>query len=361
VILLALLAIVGGPARAADGEEGPAESTTPEAAVSVAELLAPPDPADPFITRPFDLRELGLDELSWTGEAPPPLPPIRETDEAGVPLFEVDGELHYRPGALAISGMKRIDAYRETGDRRHLDQALLQAAKLRELAIRDRGALWLPFLFDYEPAKLKAPWFNAMSQGLALSFFVRLHAVTDAAADQATADELFHSFTLFGPGRQPWVAFVDRDRYLWLEHYPNRRHDHHLNAHIHATLGLYEYWHASGSPEARLLLGGALATLRDNAARFRRPGRTSFYGSRTRTVIPSYHDIHVWQLRLLGRITGDVWFTRLGDDLATDHPPKPYVPGRPAVDGLRLVEPTPPLRLRLGMFPPTGPWSAARA
>jgi hypothetical protein len=257
--------------------------------------------------------------------------------------------------------LKRLDAYRETGDRRHLDQAILHAAKLRELAIRDRDALWLPFWFDYEPARLKAPWFNAMSQGLALSFFVRLHDVTDDPADQATADELFRSFTPFGPGRQAWVTFVDRDGYLWLEHYPNGRHDHHLNAHVHATFGLYEYWRATGSTEARLLLEGAITTLRDRASRFRRPGRVSFYSSRTRTVIPSYHDIHVWQMRLLGRITGDAWFTRLGDDFAADHPPKPYVPGRPAVDGIRIAEPVAPLRLRLGPFPPAGPWSSVHA
>jgi hypothetical protein len=362
-ILLVAVATVGGVSRAAEDDGGATESAGPASTAAAPDLtLSPsPDAAVPFAARPFDLRELGLDELSWTGEAPPPLPPTRETDAAGIPMFKVDGDLHYRPGALAINGMKRIDAYRETGDRRHLDQALLHAAKLRELAILDREAIWLPFWFDYKPAKLKAPWFNAMSQGLALSFFVRLHAVTDDPVDQATADELFRSFTLFGPGRQPWVTFVDRAGYLWLEHYPNRRHDHHLNAHLHATLGLYEYWKATGSAEARHLLEGAITTLRDNAGRFRRPGRVSFYSSRTKTVIPSYHDIHIWQLRLLGRITGDAWFTRLGDDFATDHPPKPYVPGRPAVDGIRLAEPTAPLRLRLGVFPPTGPWSAGSA
>jgi hypothetical protein len=200
-----------------------------------------------------------------------------------------------------------------------------------------------------------------MSQGLALSFFVRLHAVTGDPADLLTADELFRSFTLFGPGREAWGTYVDRQGYLWLEHYPNRRQDHHLNAHLHATFGLYEFFEATGSLEARLLLEGAITTLRDRAGGFRRPGRISFYSSRTKTVIGSYHDIHIWQLRLLGRITGDAWFTRLGDDIAADHPPRPYVPGRPAVDGLRPVEPSPPLRLRLGSFPPRGPWSVMDA
>ena len=42
--------------------------------------------------------------------------------------------------------------------------------------------------------------------------------------------------------RKPWVAHVDPRRYLWLEHYPRRKPDHVLNAHLHAIFGIYEYW-----------------------------------------------------------------------------------------------------------------------
>jgi len=157
------------------------------------------------------------------------------------------------------------------------------------------------------------------------------------------------------------VSLTDRNGYLWLEHYPNGRRDHHLNAHLHAVFGLYEYWQVTRSPVARLLLEGAITTMRDRAGRFRRPGRPSFYSSRTKTVIASYHEIHVWQLRLLGEVTGDAYFTRLGDDLAVDHPPKAYVPGRPAVDGVRAAPPRAPLALRKGAFPPTGAWDGVRA
>jgi hypothetical protein len=110
-----------------------------------------------------------------------------------------------------------------------------------------------------------------------------------------------------------------------------------------------------------MMLEGAITTARDRAARYRRKGRPSFYSSRTRTVIADYHDIHVWQLRLLGELTRDPFFTRLGDDLAIDHPPKRYVPGRPAVDDQRVGVPQPSSGQRLGLFPPTGPWSETHA
>ena len=70
-------------------------------------------------------------------------------DAEGVPMYRVGDELYYRPGALAINGMKRIDAYLDTGDTAQLEQEfarlksqvsalLLQNAVLRSQHDDDR-------------------------------------------------------------------------------------------------------------------------------------------------------------------------------------------------------------------------------
>lgn len=295
-----------------------------------------PDEPPPYHARHFDLRDLPYDRLPWTSAPLPALPALPPADDEGIRLFRwIDGRLYYRPGAVAINGMKRIDAYRDTGDRGQLEQALVQARHLREMRIEDDDAWWLPFWFDYPPAGLKAPWFNAMSQGLALSFFVRLHRVTGDDLHLRAAERVFESYRRLGrkkadPGR-PWVAYVADGGYLWLEHYPNARPDHVLNAHLHSLIGLYEYWQHTRAPEARRLLEGAITTMRDRAATYRREGRTSIYGLRSRTNHYKYHQVHIWQLRLLGRMSGDPFFTTLGDTMASDRGPKREVPGRPAV------------------------------
>ena len=311
----------------------------------------------PYALRHFDLVDLAYNELPWTSEWPQLLPGRPPLDEAGVPLFRWrDGKLYYRPGGLAISGMKHIDSYRDTGDRRQLDQALLEASRLRSIAIERDDAWWLPFEFDYRPERLKAPWFNAMAQGLALSFFVRLRRVTGDDVHLRAAEQIFQSFQRLGrkwakKGR-PWVAFVDDTGYSWLEHYPNSRPDHVLNAHLHALIGLYEYWQYTRSPEARVLLEGALTTMRDRAGRYRREGRVSIYGMRSRTNILKYHRVHVWQLRLLGQMTGDAYFTALGDSLARDAHAPGYVPGRPVAQRGRPPIRDAPFRWRIAPFPP---------
>jgi hypothetical protein len=295
------------------------------------------DEPPPFKVATFDIVDLAFDELPWTSEAPRGPEPNPPTDERGVPLFRwrLDGELYYRPGGLAINGMKRIDAYRDTGARAQLDQALLQARALRRISIKQDDAWWLPFWFDYPPEGLKAPWFNAMAQGLALSFYVRLHRVTGDEAWLTAAERTFETFRRLGSKRsqrgRPWVSFVANGGYLWLEHYPNRTPDHVLNAHLHAVIGLYEFWQHTRSDDARALLEGSLTTIRDQGFRYRKEGAISRYGLRSRSNILKYHEIHVWQLRLLGRMTGDATFTELAEQLAADRAPAGYVPGRPAV------------------------------
>jgi hypothetical protein len=227
------------------------------------------------------------------------------------------------------------------------------------MVIEKDDAWWLPFWFDYPPAGLTAPWFNAMSQGLALSFFVRLHRVTGDEVHLEAAEHLFSSYRRLGRRKggagRPWVAYVADGGYLWLEHYPNDRPDHVLNAHLHSLNGLYEYWQHTRSAEARRLLEGALTTMRDRAGRFRRDGRVSIYGLRSRTNHYKYHQVHIWQLRLLGRMTGDPYFSELADAMASDRTPKRRVPGKPGESRLRTVPSSAPQSRRISHYPPVAP------
>jgi hypothetical protein len=330
----------------------------PVAPAGASEPHEPP----PYRTRHVELVDLPFDRLPWTSDPPPALPARPPVDEQGIRLFRwTDGQLYYRPGAVAINGMKRIDAYRDTGDRAQLRQALVQAGHLRDMVIEQDDAWWLPFWFDYPPEGLTAPWYNAMAQGLVLSFFVRLHRVTGDEVHLHAAERVFHSFRRLGSKRatqRPWVAYVGESGYLWLEHYPNERPDHVLNAHLHSLIGLYEYWQHTRSPEARRLLEGAITTMRDRAATYRRRGRVSVYGLHSRTNHYKYHQVHIWQLRLLGRMTGDPFFKELGDAMAADRGPRRNVPGKPAQARTGFVLNDAPQKRRVAPYPPVTPWLA---
>jgi D-glucuronyl C5-epimerase C-terminus len=307
------------------------EATVVDSSVSTA--------ATPYRVGRFELADVCTDGLSWTNHPPPRIPAPRPRDRNGVPLYRVSDQLYYRPGALAINGMKRIDAYRDHGDERQLEVALKEASRLRMMSLRRRYADWLPYWYDWPPAGAQAPWFDAMTQGLGLSFYVRLYRVTGDAIHLDAAHDLFKSYMRLGRRLRPWVAYVDPDGYLWLEHNLGRLPRHILNAHLHAVFGIYEYWQVTRSLEARRVLRGAITTMSRHAQRYRRPGGVSFYGLLTRTIIFKYHEIHIWQLRLLAKISGHADFARLSRQLERDAPPIGRVNGRPARQGDRVVGP----------------------
>jgi hypothetical protein len=300
-------------------------------------LVAHPAPgveAAGFRATHVDLQEIDASELSFSGFHPMRLPPPQHVDEDGVIMRRWGDRWVYPTGGLSMTGMSRLVAWRVTGDRGQLDQALRQAAKLREIAIRSGGAWWLPHDFAYPAEGMRRPWFNAMTQGLALSFFIRLYQTTGDPLHLRAARAVFRSFEAIGRGHRRWVAYVDGDRYLWLEHYPSLQADHVLNAHLHAIFGLYEYWQETRSRSARHILEGAITTMRDRLGDFRRPGRVSLYCLHHREVILHYHVIHVWQIRLLGRITGDGWYLRMSTAFRRDHgftTPGRGAPGWPPV------------------------------
>lgn len=308
----------------------------------------------PFRTGTYDWAEVCPAGLPWTGDEPMRVPGPKPRDADDVPLYRVDGELYYRPGTLAINGMKRIDAYLDIGEEAQLEQALKQATRLRLHALERRDAWWLPFHYDYLPAGQRAPWFNAMTQGLVLSYFTRLYRITGDELHREAAERVFESFERLGQSSEPWVAYVDGRGFLWLEHYPRPEPDHVLNAHLHAIFGIYEYWQVTRSTAAKQMLNGAVTTVRRNLPRYRRPGRISLYGLTTRTPNPKYHEIHVWQLNLLSRMTGDDYFATMAGRLRDDRRPVGRVNGRPQRHDATIVGP----HCRPGLPPAPGDASA---
>ena len=79
--------------------------------------------------------------------------------------------------------------------------------------------------------------------------------------------------------------------------------------------------------------------MKGNAHRYRRPGGLSFYGLKLRTIHSKYHEIHIWQLHLLAKISGDRYFERLAARLNRDSRQLGYVVGRPAKRAWGVVSP----------------------
>lgn len=300
---------------------------------SVAPITTPPPEttpqpglALPYRMTAFDIQDLGPDDLPYADTRIPSTGPPPLHDRDGLPIKVVDKRRHYSPSGLAQFGLRYEDAYRRTRDPAHLEIARKALGKLMDLGIEANGGLFIPYRFDFamhgiDNEVMRAPWYSAMAQGLALSLAIRLHRDTEEAGFRDDADRLFASFLTVRRGPDPWVTYID-DGFLWLEEYPEPTtpSDHTANGFNFAVFGIYDYYQATREPAALRILRASLTTMRHHVADFRVPGGVSRYCLRHGRPQIKYHRVLIWQLRFLSAMSGDPYFARMSRKLAADHP-----------------------------------------
>jgi hypothetical protein len=304
VACLAAVLLIPSSALAADQR--------PETSVATAAMsgtaLRPAAKETRFKVGKWRLQSVPWRKLPLNGGPPMPVETVGLQDAQGIPMrrFGPDKQLVYNPTVLAQQGMKRLDAWRATGDKAHLRAARKILRKLDEIATgRDRR--WQPHAYDL--LEQEAGWVNANSHGLVLSLFSRYVSLLGADTRLRDARRLMAAFE-GRRGDRRWFTDITPKGLIWFEHWPKGIGVHTLNAHMNALFGLYDYWSLTGSRKAqRYFLGGA-RTVRAKLDRFRRKGNLSRYSLGSSGASLHYHHTHIRQLRALARMTGDDWFAR---------------------------------------------------
>nr|WP_269204619.1 D-glucuronyl C5-epimerase family protein [Motilibacter deserti] len=279
-----------------------------------------PPPSEPAAVLPLGFRTSGLGSVPGAVEGPSIGPAAWEDpkphDAAGVRLVRVHGTLQEHPTAQASYGQANLVAHSRTGDVRFLHRATAQAERLLVRAQLSDGALFFPFAYDFPlhggkvEETMRAPWYSAMAQGMALGLFTRLHRATGEARWREAADATFASFLVPPSDSSPWVVHT-HEGYLWLAEYPlpGGTSDLTFNGHNFAAFGVDSYARLSGSAEAKRILDGALTTTLAVAPRLARRGLPSSYGLLYPEIgTAKYHGVNAGQLDLLSQITGDLRF-----------------------------------------------------
>ena len=236
-------------------------------------------------------------------------------DEGGVPLLNYRGRIgmQYNPIAVAQWGLGNFNLFRRSGDQESRRKALLASDWLCErLEPNAHGVHVWNHYFDWEYRKtLKAPWYSGLAQGQGVSLLVRAHAETGDVKYSKAAALAFRSF--LADTDSGGVAFQDEAGDLWLEEYILSPPTHILNGFIWAAWGVYDYFLATGDSEARNLFASAVKTLGGNLDRYDLGFWSRYELSGTRLPMiasPFYHRLHVTQLWVMHKITGDDVFEK---------------------------------------------------
>jgi len=247
-------------------------------------------------------------------------------DDNLIPLHNYKGKLNYHPVFLAQKGLRYVDVYHTTHEVKYLETAEKIANKLLSISLQIKSSAFFPYMFDfplhgYVEDTMYAPWYSGMAQGQALSLFSRLYEITHDDFFLKVSGKIFNSFSLshYNIKGEPWVTCVDSNGYLWFEEYPNAPAAYTLNGMIFALLGIYDYYRITEDIEVENMLMGSILTIKDNINKFRVEGGISHYCLRHPAVRSvSYHKVHIRQLKMLYKITGDNYFLEMSKKFISD-------------------------------------------
>jgi hypothetical protein len=112
------------------------------------------------------------------------------------------------------------------------------------------------------------------------------------------------------------VTYTDKKGYCWYEEAIVDPPTHILNGFIWGAWGLYDFFLHTGDRRAEKLWLEAVNTLRNNLHAFD-AGFWSLYeqsGTRMKMLAsPFYHSLHIIQLRVMHKITGDSFFGKFAE------------------------------------------------
>jgi heparosan-N-sulfate-glucuronate 5-epimerase len=239
-------------------------------------------------------------------------------DSAGIPILDYHGGIgqQYNPISIAQWGLGNYNLFLQTRSDERRNKFLAASDWLcAHFELNSHGSWVWNHHFDWEyRSPLKAPWYSALAQGQGISLLVRAYWETGAPAYLDAAERAFTTF--LKSTNDGGVTFTDARGNIWFEEYIVSPPTHILNGFIWAAWGVYDYFLATQSSAARDLFAQAVLTIRANLERYDL-GFWSLY-EQSGTIFPMvaspfYHRLHVVQLRVMHRLTGDEIFARFAD------------------------------------------------
>jgi heparosan-N-sulfate-glucuronate 5-epimerase len=239
-------------------------------------------------------------------------------DASGIPMLDYHGSigLQYNPIAIAQFALGNYNLFRRDRDASRREKFFLCADWLVvHLEPNAHGLAVWNHHFDWEYRDtLKAPWYSALAQGQGISVLVRAHVESGEVRYLVAAQHALACF--YQPMSEGGVAFTDDRGDLWFEEYIVSPPTHILNGFIWASWGIYDYFLATRDRSAQDLFLRAVQTLVRNLDRYDL-GFWSLYeqsGTRLPMVASAfYHRLHIVQLRILHRLTGEEKFAQVAD------------------------------------------------
>jgi hypothetical protein len=239
--------------------------------------------------------------------------PRIKLDTEGLPMVKYGSEFQYNPVTLAQFALA---AYGKSlaGDSR--EEFITAVEKL--LTLQDKeGAFRYGFSYRHytSAAAYKPGWTSGMAQGQSLSAFSRAYQLEESAKIKEAGDRALAFLNVPAELGGPFTTLKDLhpslDGYIFFQEYITSPNVYTLNGYMFTLLGIYDWWQATDSLEAKRMFKNGMRTLSKILPYFD-IGSFSTYDLSYLTHKRSkphiglrYHAVHIQLLRALDSVAPD--------------------------------------------------------
>lgn len=234
-------------------------------------------------------------------------------DASGIPMLDYLGVIgpQYNPIAIAQYGLGNYNQWIAGGEESRRQKFLKIADWLTDHLEENGGGyrVWMHhFDFEYRTA-LRAPWYSGLAQGQGISVLVRAYKETSEVKYLEAARAAFQC--MLADVDVGGVIFRDEERHRWIEEYIVSPPTHILNGFFWAAWGVYDLALLTGDKLIWQVWLESIETLKANLHVYD-TGYWSLYeqsGTRMKMMAsPFYHRLHIVQLSVMAKLTGDSVF-----------------------------------------------------
>lgn len=160
---------------------------------------------------------------------------------------------------------------------------------------------------EYKRYGLKAGFSSGITQGYAISFYLRMYELFGQKEYYETAKKAYNYLKL--NKSEGGVRVTDSKGYLWFEEYPSEKPSYVLNGFIYVIFGLYDAYKMKIDPQAEKDYFSSLKTLKENIHKYD-AGYWSYYCQLLKELVMVYYqkNVHVPQLMAMYYISGERCF-----------------------------------------------------
>ena len=237
----------------------------------------------------------------------------KKLDDYGIPWVyyetKIDGKevgFQRNPVTTAHQANEFYDIYKVNNDENSKTYFLNNVNWLVNNAVPKEDYLLLQYNFPLPIYNLKAPWFSAMANGLALQVLIKAHELTQDFRYLIAAKSLLNAF--FIEVEHGGITYKDSPNEWWYEEYAsndkNAKISRVLNGMLFTVVAIYDYYKYTNDSDAKLLFDKGINSIKKELYRYNNNGY-SYYdllGNPPHT----YHQIHVDLTKKLYDITGEL-------------------------------------------------------